>query len=234
MKLRELTEAQKQKYNYDITSITKDYDGMISKINGVLLQYGDVHYRMTNDIISVNHAKEKKEAFKVELKNVNVTTLDQIVVKLKDTKEKYIKEIAPVTAITDPLELSFIEKELKVMKDAEVLDYYKENYLDSNITRLIEIEWKSRKGYKDGKVMVELPKYSAVDRITNRIDQEIKMVVALRSVANSMLCFQEPTESGTKPVMMPWDNILEQVENRSSSTVVRVTIGDLYKYNISK
>ena len=232
MKLRELTEAQKQKYMYDIASITKDYDGMISKVNVLLLQYGDVHYKMTKDIISVNHAKGKKEAFKVELKNANVTTLDQIVAKLKDLKEKYIKDIAPVTAITDPLELSFIEKELKVMKDAEVLDYYKENYLDTNITRLIEIEWKSRKGYKDGKVMIELPKYSAVDPITNRIDQEVKTVVSLRSIVGHSLCFQEPTDGGTKPVMIPWENILEQVENRNSSTIVRVTIGELYKYKL--
>lgn len=234
MKLRELTEAQKQKYMYDITSVTKDYDEMIQNINGKLSRYGMFHYGMTKGTLDVNHVKEQKEVLRVEMKNINISALDQIITKLKDTKEKYIKDIAPVTAITDPLELSFIEKELKVMKDAEILDYYKENYLDSNITRLIEIEWKARKGYKDGKVMIELPKYSAVDPITNRIDHEIKSVVALRSVASNMLCFQEPAENGTKPVMMSWDNILEQVENRNSSTVVRVTIGELYKYNISK
>lgn len=234
MKLRELTEAQKQKYMYDITSITKNYDEMIHKINGLLLQYGDIHYKMTVDMISVNYAREQKEAMKVQMKNANVTALDQIIAILKDTKEKYIKDIAPVTAVTDPLELSFIEKELKVMKDSEVLDYYKENYLDSNITRLIEIEWKTRKGYKDGKIMIELPKYDAVDPITNRIDQDIKAVVGLRQVVSNICCFQEPTDSGTKPVMIPWNHILEQVENRNSSTIVRVTIGDLYKYNISK
>lgn len=235
MKLRELTEAQKQKYMSDITGITKNYDEMISKINGLLLQYGDIHYKMTVDMISVNYAREQKEALKVQLKNANVTALDQIIATLKETKDKYIKDIAPVTAITDPLELSFIEKELKVMKDSEVLDYYKENYLDSNITRLIEIEWKSRHGYKDGKVMVELPKYDAVDPITNRIDQEIKTVVSLRQVADMMLCFQEPaTDDSTKPVMIPWNTILQEVENRNKSTVVRVTIGDLYKYKINR
>jgi ribosomal protein S10 len=234
MKLRELTEVQKQRYINDITSVTKNYDEMIHKINGLLLQYGDIHYKMTVDMISVNYARDKKAELRVQLKNTNITALDQIVATLKDTKEKYIKDIAPVTAITDPLELSFIEKELKVMKDSEVLDYYKENYLDSNITRLIEIEWKTRKGYKDGKIMMELPKYDAVDPITNRIDQEIKVVIGLRQVVENMCCFQEPTDGGNKPVMIPWNNILEQVENRNSSTVVRVTIGELYKYNISK
>ncbi|MBB2184784.1 hypothetical protein H0486_18165 [Lachnospiraceae bacterium MD1] len=235
MKLRELTEAQKQKYMSDITGITKNYDEMIHKINGLLLQYGDIHYKMTVDMLSVNYAREQKEALKMQLKNTNVTALDQIIATLKDTKEKYIKDIAPVTAITDPLELSFIEKELKVMKDSEVMDYYKENYLDSNITRLIEIEWKARHGYKDGKIMMELPKYSAVDPITNRVDQEIKAVVGLRQVADMMLCFQEPAaDDSTKPVMIPWNTILQEVENRNKSTVVRVTIGDLYKYNISK
>lgn len=235
MKLRELTDAQIQKYMYDIASVTKNYDEMIAAINGKLSRYGLLHHGMTKGTLGVNHVKEQKEALRVKMKNINVSALDQIIATLKDTKEKYIKDIAPVTAITDPLELSFIEKELKVMKDSEVLDYYKENYLDTNITRLIEIEWKTRKGYKDGKAMIDLPKYSAVDPITNRIDQEIKMVVGLRQVTSDMCCFQEPVgDNNTKPVMIPWNNILEQVENRNSSTVVKVTIGDLYKYNISK
>lgn len=235
MKLREITEAQKQKYMYDITSVTKNYDEMIPKINGLLLQYGSIHYKMTIDEISVNYAKDQKEALKVQMKNINVTALDQIVATLKETKEKYIKDIAPVTAITDPLELSFIEKELKVMKDSEVQDYYKENYLDSNIARLVEIEWKARHGYKDGNAMIELPKYSAVDPITKRIDQEIKTVVGLRQVADMMFCYQEPADDdSTKPVMIPWSTVLQQVENRNKSTVVRVTVAELRKYNISK
>lgn len=235
MKLREVSEAQKQKYNYDITSVTKDYDGMISKINGLLLQYGDVHYRMTNDIISVNHAKERKEALKVDIKNTNIATLDLIITKLKDIKEKYIKDIAPVTAITDTLELSFIEKELRVMKDKELLDYYKENYLDTNIVRLIEIEYKTRKDHKDSSVIRELPKYSAVDTFTTRIDNEVKTVVGLRQVVGHSLCFQVPVEDeSTKPVMIPWTTVLQQVENRNRSTIVKVTIGELYKNNISK
>lgn len=235
MKLREITEAQRQKYMNDITSVTKENDEMIQNMNGKLSRYGMFHYGMTKGTLGVNHVKEQKEVLRVEMKNINISALDQIITKLKDTKEKYIKDIAPVTAITDPLELSFIEKELKVMKDAEILNYYKENYLDSNITRLIEIEWKSRKGYKDGKVMIELPKYSTVDPITNRIDQEIKMVVGLRQVVSDMCCFQEPVgDSNTKPIMIPWNTILEQVENRNGSTVTKVTIGELYKYNISK
>lgn len=235
MKLREITEAQKQKYMYDITGITKNYDAMIHSINGLLLQYGDIHYKMTINMLNVNYAKEKKEALKVELKNTNISALDQIIVKLKDTKEKYIKDIAPVTAITDSLELSFIEKELKVMKNDELKDYYKENYLDTNIVRLIDIEWKARNGYKDDNIMMELPKYDAVDQITKRIDEEVKMVVSLRSVVDSMCCFEEPVmDGGTKPVMIPWNTVLQEVENRNLSTVVRVTIGDIYQYNISK
>ena len=235
MKLREVSEAMKQKYNYDITSVTKGYDGMISKINGLLLQYGDIHYKLTNDIISVNYARQQKDDLTGQMKNTNISALDQVLAKLKDTKEKYIKDIAPVTAITDTLELSFIEKELKVMTDGELKEYYKENYLDSNIVRLINIEWKARNGYKDGNTIMELPKYSAVDPITNRIDQEIKTVVALRQTVGMSLCFQEPVEDGSiKPVMIPWSTILQQVENKNRSTIARVTIGELYKNNISK
>jgi hypothetical protein len=235
MKLRELTEAQKVKYMNDITGITRNYDDMIHKINGLLLQYGDIHYKMTINMLNVNYAREQKDAYKVQIKIINTSALDQIIATLKDTKEKYISDIAPVTAITDILELSFIEKELKVMTDGELQEYYKVNYLDTNIVRLVEIEWKTRKGYKDGNLMISLPEYGVADPITNRIDQEIKMVVGLRQVVDSMCCFQEPAADGsTKPVMIPWNTILQQVENRNLSAVVRVTVGDIYKYNISK
>lgn len=230
MKLREITEEQKKKYMNEVTSITTNYDTMLQSINSLLFQYGDVHYHMTHNTYTVNYAKEKKDALKVEMKNINVSALDRVIATLKDIKARYIKDIAPVTAITDTLELSFIEKELEVMKDNEIQEYYKENYLDSNIVRLIEIEWKKRNGYKNGNAMLSLPKYDTVDSITKRIEQEIKLAVGLRQVVDSMCCFEEPTTNeGTNPVMIPWNTILSEVEKRNIPTVTRVTISEIYK-----
>lgn len=228
MKLREVTEATKAKYLNQVDAITKDYDDMISKINGKFAKYGLIQYQMSQGILDTNYAKKQKEALKTEIKNINVTTLDQIVEKLKAIKEAYIKEVAPATAITDPLELSFIEKELKVMTDKELLDYYKENYMDTNIVRLIEIEHKARHGYKDGKVVMPLPEYGVEDGVTKQLDAEIKTAIAMRSVVSTMCVFVGAIdETGTKvPKMISWGTVFEQVEQRNKSSFKKVSLLD--------
>lgn len=228
MKLREVTTETKAKYFNQVTAITNNYDDMISKINSKFAKYGLIQYQMCQGILDVNYAKQQKEALKVDIKNINVTALDQIIEKLKQIKEAYIKEVAPVSAITDPLELSFIEKELKVMKDGELLQYYKENYLDTNIVRLIEIEHKARNGYKDGNAMMPLPEMGVVDDVTKQIDAEIKLAIAMRSTSGSMCVFVGSLdETGTKvPKMISWGAVFEQVEQRNKNSFNKVKLLD--------
>ncbi len=234
MKLREITQAQKGQYLSDIQNITLDYSAMIKEINVKLASFGLLHYQQTRNIYTVEYVKENKAVLLVDMKNINVMVLDSNLTRLKELREKYIKDIAPVTAITDPLELSFIEKELKVMKDEELLEYFKENYLDTNICRLIQIEHKARNGYKDGKFVAALPEYEAIDYITGQIDEAIKTIVALRQLVSSMLCFQEIVGDTVRTVMISWDNIVKEVEARNLSYNVRVTLEDIHKYNIVK
>lgn len=234
MKLREITQAQRGQYLSDIQRIILDYSGMIREINSRLASYGLLHYQQTHNIYTIEYVREHKAPLLVEMKNANVTALDHNLTRLKELREKYIQDIAPVTAITDPLELSFVEKELKVMKDEELLEYFKENYLDTNICRLIRIEHKARNGYKDGKPMFPLPEYETIDYITDQIDEAIKTIVALRQLVSSMLCFQEMVGDAVRPVMISWDNIIKEVEVRNLSSNVRVKIEDIHKYNIMK
>lgn len=234
MKLREITQAQKGQYLSDIQKIILDYSAMIRDINVKLASFGLLHYQQTRNIYTVEYVKENKAVLLVDMKNINVMVLDSNLTRLKELREKYIKDIAPVTAITDPLELSFIEKELKVMKDEELLEYFKENYLDTNICRLIQIEHKARNGYKDGKFVAALPEYEAIDYITGQIDEAIKTIVALRQLVSSMLCFQEIVGDTVRTVMISWDNIVKEVEARNLSYNVRVTLEDIHKYNIVK
>lgn len=234
MKLREITQAQKGQYLSDIQNIILDYSAMIKEINVKWASFGLLHYQQTRNIYTVEYVKENKAVLLVDMKNINVMVLDSNLTRLKELREKYIKDIAPVSAITDPLELSFIEKELKVMKDEELLEYFKENYLDTNICRLIQIEHKARNGYKDGKFVAALPEYEAIDYITGQIDEAIKIIVALRQLASSMLCFREIVGDTVRSVMISWDNIVKEVEARNLSYNVRVTLEDIHKYNIMK
>ncbi len=231
MKLRGITEQTKQKYLNEVSATTKDYDDMIKSIAAKLAKYGMIHFQQTQNVLNLNYAKQKKDELKIEIKNINVSTLDNIIAKLKDVKERYIKEVAPVTAITDPLELSFIEKELKVMREDELLEYYKENYLDTNIVRLCSIENKARHGYKEGKAVMPLPEYGVEDVVTKRIDKGIKTTVAMRQTVNTMCVFVGGIEESGElvPKMLSWSTLFENVEKRNMQNCVKVSLIDFVK-----
>lgn len=133
-------------------------------------------------------------------------------------------------ATTDPLELSFVEKELKVMTETELMEYYKENYLDTNIVRLLQIEYKARKGHKEGKVRVELPEYNIDDSVISRIDSDIKRTFGMRQITGTMCVFIEKVDEYGTPVprLISWNTIFEEIENRNLIKHVEVLLTDLF------
>ncbi len=231
MKLRQVTEEVKKKYLDEVMATVQDYDAMIKAIDAKLVPYGVIHNQQTQNVLSLDFAKQKKDALKVEIKNINVSALDSIVAKLKDIKERYIKEVAPAAATTDPLELSFIEKELKVMTESEFREFYKENYLDVNIVRLCNIENKARQGYKDGRPFIPLPEYGIEDMITKEIDKSIKVAVGMRQMVSTTCVFAGAIdETGTVvPKMISWNTLFEQVEKRNMQNRVKVSLLDFIK-----
>lgn len=223
MQMKELTQPEKQKYIDKMVLATTDFNDMFNQMNKKLLAYSDVHYKMTKDIISVNHAKEQEKILTVEIKNINRQALDQAVTNLQALREEYLKEYAPKKEpTTDPLELSFIEKELAVMSENELNTYCNENYLDANILRLCKIEFKKR-----NKIFIEKTNYS--DNITNTIDNEINAVIALRSISSTCLAFNEILGDDIRRVQASWGPILEQIGVRSARGPQRFNIKDFYK-----
>ncbi|WP_294170761.1 hypothetical protein [uncultured Clostridium sp.] len=229
MKLREVTQERKDYYENKVVLTLNNYDKMITEVDNKLFRYGAIHHDFCVGKYSLGYAKEKKEDIKVEIKNINVTTLDNIVAELKNIREDYIKEIVPETSTTDLVELNLIEKELKVMSDSELLEYYKENYLDKNIIRLVQVEYKARNGFKDSnKARLELPKYDVKDTFITKIDTEIKRVVGLRQVVSNMCSFVGEVSATGSPVpkLIPWNTIFENVEKRNLEKIVKVSLKD--------
>ncbi|MDY4604024.1 hypothetical protein [Clostridium tertium] len=229
MKLREITQERKKYFENKVISTLNNYNDMITETDKMLFRYGVIHYNQTQNKYSLQFASEQKEALKVEIKNLNVSTLDKVIADLKEIKESYINEIVPEVSTIDPIELNFIEKELKVMSDSELLNYYKENYLDKNITRLIKIEYKDRNGARNGdRAIMELPSYDIEDDITSNIDTEIKKVVGLRQVASSMCSFVGEIDSTGTPVpkLIPWNTIFANVEKGNMQDITKVSLKD--------
>ncbi len=229
MKLRQITEESKKNYLQKVAATVYSYTPMIKNMDQKFEKYGLIHYQQTQNILSLAYAQEQKDALKAEIRNINISTLNQIVADLKAIKEEYIKESIPL-ATTDPLELSFVEKELKVMTETELMEYYKENYLDTNIVRLLQIEYKARKGHKEGKVRVELPEYNIDDSVISRIDSDIKRTFGMRQITGTMCAFIEKVDEYGTPVprLISWNTIFEQIENRNLIKHVEVLLTDLF------
>lgn len=229
MKLREVTEERKNYFENKVISTLNNYNDMIAETDKMLFRYGVIHYNQTQNKYSLQFAKEQKEALKVEIKNLNVSTLDKVIADLKEIKENYIDEIGPKVSTTDIIELNFIEKELKVMSDSELLDYYKENYLDKNITRLVKIEYRGRKGLINGnRIIIDLPDYDVKDDMTINLDTQIKKVVGLRQVASNMCSFVGEIDSTGTPVpkLIPWNTVFANVEKRNMHEITKVSLKD--------
>jgi hypothetical protein len=137
-------------------------------------------------------------------------------------------------SINKDMELDFIEKELTVMTDKELIGYYQENYLDSNITRLIRIEHKKRHGAADGAVYMPLHEFGVEDEVTKQIDEEIKRTIGMRSVTCSMCSFVGALDvTGTPvPKLISWGTLFDQGEQRNKSSFTKVRLVDLYNSNI--
>ncbi len=227
MKLRQITDEQKQSFMDEARAVIENWDDFIKQIDGKLKKYGMVHLSQTKEVMGLRLAKERKEELIAAMKNLNVSTIDDIVTDLKEIKERYINKIAPQKATTDPLELSFIEKELLVMKDEEVVDYYKENYLDKNITRLCKIEFNRRKNL-NGVNLVPLQDFGVQDSVTDEIDKSIKFYLGLRQFTSNSCCFIGAIEETGTPVpkMIAWTTIISEVEHRNMQRNVHVSLKD--------
>ena len=231
MKLREITQAQRDRYLGEARAVTQDYAAMINAIDEDLKKYGQIHAQQKQEILTLGYAKEKKDELRANLKSINASTVDGIITKLTEIKDRYIREVAPVQSTTDQLELSFIEKELRVMTDTEFLKYYKENYLDENIVRLCNIENKARRRLEGGGGYLSLPRYSVEDSVTSKLDELINHTAAMKQFVNMACVFAGSISETGKvvPKVIYWDTLLGQLEKQNVQQNAAVGLMDLIK-----
>ena len=230
MKFREITEETKQQYREEVNQAATNFDDAVKAVNKVLLEYGVTHFKMAQNILTVDHATTQKNELKVKVKNIAVDSYDAAIENLKAIRERYLKEFMPdVTPVTDPAQLMIIERELQVMTDDELLAFYNENYADSNLCRLCVVEQKQRKGHKEGAAYVEFPEFAPQDAIMNQIDENIKKLVGCRSAASSMFIV---TAVAGDIKMIPWNTVFHEVEKRNNQSSVTVTLQDFVQKHL--
>jgi len=195
---------------------------MVAAINQKLYEYGKVENGLVHERIHPNFAATQREALQAEIKNLNMVHLENATADLLEVKDDYLDAVLPsVKSISDPLELALIEKELKVMTDTELQEYFKDNAKDEILSRLITIEHKNRKGYKSDKAYIPLKGFEFSDDITVQIDDLVRVVKSMRDMSNSICIF--PLSIGEDgipiPKMVPWDTVFHQVKLRNMGDV---------------
>lgn len=217
-----LDASKKQAYINRITNTNTHFDKMIKAIDQKLFEYGKVENSLVQERIHPNFAATQREALQAEIKNLNMVHLENAVADLLKIKEDYLNAVIPSTkSISDPLELALREKELKVMPETELREYYKDNFKDENLARLITIEYKIRKGHISGKAYIPLQGLDFSDDITVQIEDRAKVVKGMRDMSNSICVF--PLSIGEDgipiPKLVPWDTVFRQVKIRNMGMV---------------
>ncbi len=220
MQVLESTPEQKEKYEIYINSVYRGYDSLINKINKILLSYGEVFFKGTQNILTHEYVLNKKKETKEEITNLSQKTFISAVEELKEYKEKYLNECFPMTSTDDSLELDFISRELAVMNSDELKQFYLENMLDKNKVRLFDIELKKRLNSNDNDAqLIKLFKdeFTIEDSITKKIDERIKYFDGLRQISISSLALIKSLNGSTPEIkMLSFDEVFRFVEGKSS------------------
>ena len=226
MKMNEVTKEVMGKYLQQINDSITDFKGMFKEIDKYLLVYGQLHYKFAHNEITMAYAKQEKDKLISNSKNAMLAQYNNIIESLKTIRDEYIsKELMPSkSTLTDPVELSLIEKELKVMSDAELFRYYEENYMIDSISRLCIVEYKARKR-DDGK-LAPLPEFKPNDDVIKAAEDYISKYVAIRQLISSTCVFIsiDPETKSWIPKMIAWDVIFKQIENRNHSSNITTTL----------
>lgn len=190
--MRSATLEQTNKYLNALTSKVQNMKSAVPEINKLLYDYGVVYNQYKRNITTNDYRmkvrKETMDKIAELCRGRYVALMDD----LTRMKEEYIKELMPDTVTTDPTELSLISKELEVMDEKELKDFYSESFTDPNKKRLFDIELKrrTRSGKESLKAEAEnirlyADNYHYTDNVTEQYDNRIKIADSGRQLSGS-------------------------------------------------
>lgn len=219
MKLRNVDREIKEKYLEMSEDAASDWDDLIKVVNRNIKEYANIHREFTNGVTTLTYSNDKKESIKNIIINATLSKFDRIVSDLKAIKQLYIDKASPSTTTKDQMELSFIEKELAVMTNEELEEYYTENYLDTSISRLCMIERKKRKNNHTMQLsnVFDCEDLPSTDNVTEKIDTKIKYYASIRQVASGsfVLPYESDEESEPTIKMIGWKSFFKEIENNA-------------------
>lgn len=219
MKLRNVDREIKEKYLGMSEDAASDWDDLIKVVNRNIKEYANIHRDFTNGVTTLTYSNDKKESIKNIIINATLSKFDRIVSDLKAIKQLYVDKAAPSTTTKDQMELSFIEKELAVMTNEELEEYYTENYLNTSISRLCVIERKKRKNNNSMQMskVFDYESLTPTDHVTEKFDEKIKYYASIRQVASGsfVLPYESDEESEPTIKMIGWRSFFNEIENNA-------------------
>ena len=190
--MRSATLEQTNKYLNALTSKVQNMKSAVPEINKLLYEYGVVYNQYKRNITTNDYRMKVRKETMDKIAELSRGRYVALMDELTRIKEEYIKELLPDTVTTDPAELSLISKELEVMDEKELKDFYSESFTDPNKKRLFDIELKrrTRSGKESVKAEAEqirlyADNYRYTDNVTEQYDSRIKIADSGRQLSGS-------------------------------------------------
>ena len=222
--MKAVSEEQKKKFLSRINDNMTSYDALIKDVNKVLLEYGREFFGYTSGRVTESYIREHKDNMLAGIGLASRKALSDMAAALEQLKADYISESYPADTTTDPLELSFVGKELEVMTSEELRIFYEENFTDANKVRLFDIEVKRRSRSDDQSKRTEGNWLSTVkdefeirDGVTKKISERIKLVNGMRSLSDGVLYLLAANENQELSInQASYQELIRTVESRSA------------------
>lgn len=230
MNVKPLIDMQKQAFNSRLMNVWGNFDKLNKAIEDIVQTHGVNWYNVSEGKMHPNEAQENTDSLLLKAQETNTKHTVEALEELLKIKTDYKNTIMPPSSNKyDVVEISILEKEMSVMTDDELEQYYKENWLDDMLTRLIVVQKKKRAlakhGITAGVTILTRETYS--DSFTKEIDEFISFVNAIAMGANTRFIYvYNPI---TKTVFtQSWEAIFRYIRVKShNGTKTAFSLADL-------
>lgn len=148
----------------------------------LMMEYRKVYVGFARGEYTQDFYNKKRQDFIMKMQELQVNLLNGMIEELVKVKEEHLA-IEPKQETKDLVELSLIEKELEVMTDDELVDFYRANVGDANLMRLFNITLKKNDIKKKGSmdvVKIKINQIEDTDGTVRFIDDFIRQLETIK------------------------------------------------------
>lgn len=148
----------------------------------LMMEYRKAYVGFARGEYTQDFYNKKRQDFIMKMRELQLNLLNGMIEELVKVKEEHLT-VEPKQETKDLVELSLVEKELEVMTDDELVDFYRSNVGDANLMRLFNITLKKNDIKKKGSmdlVQIKIDQIEDADETVRFIDDFIRQLETIK------------------------------------------------------